>query len=295
MQYWGVIDSRGDQYSTHERLHLIRCLSQWQANLYIFGQLSWERAIQPSSEFDCHTFAQIAERCREFGIHLWAWMKPGDYRYVYHQSDRQQFVANALRYMDMGATGFYLLMDDLHPRSANDPMGHIRPQDAEYHAKLITALDAALGDRFKAICGEHYCGDIPGECSAYWAPILEVLPKRVLLTWTGPSIWNKHLTSDNIPQVGWPLLLFDNYFASDTHDPKRAPIYPYDGRSADLKKQFEVAVINPNNHYAWQYCALKTAMAFWLAPDQYNAEESFREAIRELGDTYMNDYKRLVK
>ncbi len=290
MKKRGIIDARGSQYTTMERLHFIRCLAKWSANLYVFGQLSWERSIQSISGEDKDVFGQVSRRCQDLGVELWAWMKPGDYRYVFHRSDRKQFIDNALEYMNMGASGIYLLMDDMHPRKPESLTDHIRQKDAIYHAKLIQELYEALGDNFKAICGEHYHGDIPGNYTYYWDPILQVLPKHVLLTWTGPRIWNETLGTEEIPIIDWPLLLFDNYFASDTDDPKKSPIYPYDGRSPELTNCIDVALINPNNHYPWQFCALQTAMTFWRAPNKYDPKESFKQAVRDLGDMYMEDY-----
>jgi hypothetical protein len=87
-----------------------------------------------------------------------------------------------------------------------------------------------------------------------------------MITWTGPRIWNETLEAKDFPDIEWPIMLFDNYFASDTDDPVRYPIYPYAGRSADLVGCVKAAVINPNNHYAWQFCALRTAMSFWKNP-----------------------------
>lgn len=293
MKKRGIIDARGDQYSTVERMHLIRCLANWSANLYIFGQLSWGQSITPLTEGDQAVFSQIANRCQEFGIELWAWMKPGDYRYIYNTSDRKQFVDNAKQYLKLGASGFYLLMDDLHPSA--DLTEKVLRKDAEYQALLITELDKALGSSFKAICGEHYHGAIPEDCRYYWEAILAVLPKHIMITWTGPQIWNRTLSAQDVPNLDWPLLLFDNYFASDSDDPARSPIYPYDGRNSDLLDAFEVAVINPNNRYPWQFCALQTAMSFWSAPEAYNPNAAFRQAVRDLGDMYLHDYSRFVE
>lgn len=293
MKKRGVIDARGEQYSFVERMHLIRCLAKWSANLYIFGQLSWDKSIMPISNAEKEVFTQIANRCQEYGIELWAWMKPGDYRYIYHRSDRRNFIDNAKQYMNLGAAGFYLLIDDLHPSA--DITEDVLRRDAEYQALLIPELYEALGDNFKAICGEHYHGSIPGDCSYYWEPILEVLPKQIMITWTGPQIWNRSLSAQDVPDLDWPLLLFENYFASDSDDPERSPIYPYDGRNPDLLDALDVAVINPNNCYPWQFCALQTALNFWRAPREYNPEASFKQAVRDLGDMYLEDYARFVK
>lgn len=198
MKKLGVIDKREGQYSTNERLHLIRCLSKWSADLYIFGELGWDKANRPINSVDKNVFLNIAKQCKDHGIELWVWMKPGDDRYCANKQDRERFIKNVLSYMELGAQGFYLLMDDLHQCNPEDDNEHIRRKDAESHAILINELFSEVGDFFKAICGEHYHGEIPGKHAYYWEPILDILPKDVAITWTGPNIWNKHLAADDV-------------------------------------------------------------------------------------------------
>ena len=82
MKKLGVIDARREQYSTSERLHLIRCLSTWPANLYIYGQLTWGKTIRPICGNDLETFRLISNQCKKYNIELWAWMRPGSCKFV---------------------------------------------------------------------------------------------------------------------------------------------------------------------------------------------------------------------
>ncbi len=277
-KYRGVIDVRRHHYTRSERRHLIGSLARWGGNLYIFGQLEWEGSITPLSAVDAAEFETVASQCEQHGLPLWAWMKPGDVRYAFHASDRRTFVENALRYMSLGAKGFYLLMDDLHPGL------RVSVDDAEKHGALIEELAAALGEGFKGICAEHYHGAILSDHAEYWQHLTRALPKHVMITWTGPGVWNARMVPEDVPSLDWPLLLWDNYFTSDSEDPARSPIYPYDGRHPHLGDHLSGVLIHPNLHYGWQYCALKTAMDFWRDPMSYRPDESFRAAVREMGD-----------
>ena len=286
-KYLGVVDKRKDGYTTTERLHLISCLSKWQANLYIFGQLSWGDSKYPLSDEDFNEFKLIADKCRQNNIILWVWMKPGDDRYLKNACDREVFINNAKKYLANGAEGFYLLMDDMHKNI--DPKKRSKEQ-AVWQALLIKELYAEIGEKFKGMCGEHYHGFSLSEYKAYWEPLLEVLPKSVMLTWTGPKKWNRKLKAADFAGLDRPLLFWENYYASDHEEAERAPIYPYDGRDVDLSEVFEGVLIHPNCHYAWNYCALYTAMKFWHNPQTYNAEQSFKDAIMEMGDMFMGYY-----
>jgi len=284
LKYRGVVDKRKDQYSLNDRLHLIQCLHKWKASLYIFGRLEWGESKRVITEDVRSEFLRVQRECVNVGMELWTWMKPGDYRYTMHAPDRKKFVENALRYIDFGADGFYLLMDDMHSKDSSGSSGHIRVRDAETHALLIEELGSALGTKFKGICGQHYSGIIPNDYSAYWTPILNVLPTYVMITWTGPKVWNATLDACDVPDTGHPVLLWDNYFASDSIDPARAPICPYEGRDPLLVNEITGVVIHPDAHYPWQYCNLQTALDFWQNPREYNPKQSFRQAIQSLGD-----------
>ncbi|MCC5841575.1 MAG: beta-N-acetylglucosaminidase domain-containing protein [Opitutales bacterium] len=282
LKYKGVVDAR--DYTLEEKCHLIECVGKWGGNLYVWYRFSWESAYESLTADDRHAFFRLAEACREAGVAFWVGMKPGDFRYCMHGVDRQRFRDNALWFVKNGADGFYVPMDDTHPG------GKIAPKDGIYQAQLIAELALDLGNRLKGICGEEYFGRKMRHTD-YWQPILEVLPKNVMITWTGPRIWNSALSAEDMPRFEWPVLLWENYFASDSPEPEHAPAYPYEGRSPDLPDVIDGFLLHPNIHYPWQYCALRTTFAFLAQPNTYDSQRSFRQAILELGDLWWKEQK----
>jgi hypothetical protein len=210
-------------------------------------------------------------------------MKPGDYRYVMHKKDREVFIENVCKYLSLGVDGFYLLMDDMHPSKDN-----VRIKDAKFHSLLIKELQDTIGDKFKAICGQHYHGRSFNVHKEYWDLLFENLNKEILITWTGPMIWNAQLSPHDFTFTNRHLMLFENFFASDSEDSIRAPIYPYKGRSKNLLEAFEVIVLNPNNHYAWNLNAIYTFFKFCKDPLNYVPDDAFKESIREINDMYIS-------
>lgn len=273
-----MIDARGDQYSLPQRLHLIRCLGEWGASLYAWSRLTWDSANAPAGESVLFECTALAAACRAAGVEFWAGVHPGDRRYTMHESDRALTIANLRAFQECGASGVVLLFDDMHPG------GEVRAADAPSQGVLIHEAQVATG-ALRAICGEQYHGSALSE-TAYWEPLLASLPRTTSIAWTGPRVWNARISPQDFPETDWPLLFWDNYFASDSDDPLRAPIYPYEGRDKELAAHLPVVLVNPSNQYPWQFCALRTAMQFFADPQSYSPECAFKAAVRELGERY---------
>ena len=62
------------------------------------------------------------------------------------------------------------------------PEGKVHLRDGEYQARLIEELAKDLGNRLKGICEVKYHGNRMVH-EKYW--------ERIMVTWTGPMIWNK--------------------------------------------------------------------------------------------------------
>ena len=282
MKWLGVVDGRED-YSIAQKCHLVRSVGEWGGNLYIWNQFAWESSYRSIPSEDLSALARLASAASNAGMALWVGVKPGDHSDCMHAQDRELFRSNARTLLAHGADGIYVPMDDTHPG------GKIASTDGEYQGRLISELADDLGAGFKGICGEEYHGAGFNRMD-YWQPILHALPEHALVTWTGPRIWNRTLTGSDIPELDRPLLLWDNYFASDNSSIERAPTYPLDGRDASLLDSVDGYVVHPNLHYPWQYCALRTTFRFLADPGRYAPEMAFKEAILELGDNWWSAY-----
>ncbi len=283
MKYTGIVHRHLDDYIMPQRLHMVDFISAKGANLCIWNKLSWEESYD---KVDTSDIRVLAERCNQKNVSLWIGMKPGDYRYCMHKEDRDLYVKNALNILKSGASGIYVVMDDTHPG------GEARVKDAIYQAKLITELSDKIGTSLKAICGERYhTNEMLNH--EYYEPILKVLPKNTLITWTGPKIWNRTLKGEDVIESDWPVLIWDNYFANDSFKPEKAPTYPFEGRDKKLLENIDAFVLNLNCHYPWQFGAIYTTLDFVKNPHSYVPEKSFQEVVRRLGGDSSDDFLKL--
>jgi hypothetical protein len=106
-----------------------------------------------------------------------------------------------------------------------------------------------------------------------------------MVTWTGKSIWNATIENKNFPKTTSPLLLFDNFYASDSSDRHKAPLQSYTGRSPDLLNQqaLKAVMLNINPVAAWQFSAIAHFLRFWNSPETYQAEQVTKSILLELG------------
>ena len=281
MKWKGAVDIRRG-YTAQERFHLIELLGSWGANLFVCNLIrDWGETYHPPSRERLAELEQVRAGCEEQGLELWVAMVPGHARYCMHAADRSRFVQNALTFLKAGADAIYLAADDTHPA------GQARENDGLQHARLCRDLVDRTKGRLAAICGEVYRGSEIME-HPYWSPFSERVPEHIPACWVGPgdSVWYRELRGGDVPETQRPLLLFDNFFASDSHDSQRAPIKPYTGRTLDLLERTAGVLINPSYHFAWQIPALQTAMEFLRDPATYRPDRSFRRAVCDLGDRY---------
>ncbi|MBT4805525.1 hypothetical protein HON71_05115 [Candidatus Woesearchaeota archaeon] len=291
----GIVD-KGRKFELEHRKDLVKRIGESGNNLYVWSKLRWGTANGPLSEEHKKEFKILEQLAKSHDVNIWAGMHPGDSRYCSHPKDRWRIIDNAKHFLANGADGIYLFMDDTHPlfwEAANPSSSrhNVIIKDGKAHARLIKQMYEETEGKLKAICGEEYVGPRMSVMD-YWEPILDVLPKDVAITWVGPgkSMWYRTLSAEDIPDLGWPVMLFDNYFASDSKKPERAPVYPYKGRDSSLTDKVEGIIINPNLfNYESQFCGLNTALDFLQDPDNYVPAESIKDAVTKLFVLYRNE------
>jgi hypothetical protein len=291
----GIVD-KGRKFELEHRKDLVKRIGINKNNLYVWSRLSWGTSNRPLSKEHKEEFRILEQLAKQHDVKIWAGMHPGDSRYCSHPKDRRRIINNAKHFLANGADAIYLFMDDTHPRfwEAANPSSsrhNVIIKDGKAHAKLIKQMYEETEGKLRAICGEEYVGPRMSVMN-YWEPILDVLPKDVAITWVGPrrTMWYRTLNAEDIPDLGWPVMLFDNYFASDSEKPEKAPVYPYRGRDSSLTDKVEGIIINPNLfNYESQFCGLETALDFLQDPDNYVAAESIRYAVIKLFILYRNE------
>ena len=278
----GIYEGCDRDWTRIQRLDLLDWLGAWNTNIYIWCCLGWDAAYTPLPEAKSREVREAIAFAHASALEIWIALKPGDHRYCMHADARRRFIDNSLRFLDLGADGIAIFMDDTHPG------GTIAVTDAPYQASLVAESAQVLGPRLRAICGEEYHGRSLSH-EKYWAPIIPAIPMDTMIVWTGPRIWNKTLQGADLPDLPRSILLFDNYFAADSLDQLRvrdSVIRPYEGRDPSLFDRVGAIVLNPNHGHPWNFCSIKTAMSFFSDPVGYEPNASLRSAIMELGERY---------
>ena len=280
--YRGVVYTNSRGYTLPQQLHLIETIGKHQSNIYLWTKLSTKSCSAYLPTFpDILTseikeeFSRLQEQSVKSHVHLWVGFKPGHKKFCSNYSDRKKLIKKAIYFTQHGADGIYLAMDDTHPKQK------VMGEDGIYHGLLIKELYAEIGEKFKGICGEEYHGRTIRH-PRYWDPIFKSLPKKALITWTGAGIWNRTIDQSHFPALDWPLLLWDNYFASDSTKPEKAPTYPYRALDSSLESKINGVLINPNPNYPWQLCALYTSLDFLANPSTYHAQKSVQKLLTSI-------------
>ncbi len=260
VQLRGIVDVLGGKYSTPQRIHLIHRLDSWNGNLYIWCQSGWERWVdsyRPLTNSSRKTLELLVRNAG--GVGLWAGVKPGDARFCGRWADRRKVIAHCRQILECGAQGIFLSMSDTHQHLL------VKEEDGIAHAQMARELYGEIGASFKALVGEKYWG-ARFYGSPYWQPILKVLPNTIMVAWTGSKpTYNKEITEEEIPRIKWPLLLFDNYYAS-----AKIPSRRYSGRE-ELKGRVKGVVLNPNLNYYKQLPFLEMALKSLAGPQFHPA------------------------
>ncbi len=273
----GIAYKKSLGYSLEEQIHLINLISRRGGNVYLWTPQ--EKAvenylsIEERAELCGEEFSRLERVGNASKVELWIGFKPGPAKYMYWPADRQKLVRQAAFFIERGAEGIVLAMDDTHKHH------QVIPKDGEYAARLLEELQRAVGgEKLKAVCGEEYSGKALVH-QEYWKPILEVLDQRVMIIWTGAKIWNKTVTPDDFPDLGKPILFWDNDFAADSELPEKAPLRPYTGKDRSLGSRVQGILIHPNRCYPRQLCLLETAFDYIRDPAAYNPKQSWRRAL----------------
>ena len=143
-------------FSMQEHFFALDLLAKKRAKVYLWNAFGWDASYTPlideSQEHEVKAINAILDKKSEYYQKIWIGMKPGDYRYCMHASDRRKFVANAKELCEGGIDGIFVCMNDTHSN------GRVNDRDGAAQGELIYDLACALGSGLKGVCGEEYFG-----------------------------------------------------------------------------------------------------------------------------------------
>jgi hyaluronoglucosaminidase len=280
----GVVEGfYGAPWSHRARLDALDFLAPRGLNAYVYApkddakhRSQWRI---PYDDAELARFRELAVRADQLSVAFGLGISPGlDVAYD-SPADRAALLEKVRPLVDAGVPWLLLLLDDIPLRD-----GLARAQ-----ASLTTWFAAALRtlrrDVRVTVCPTEYVGTRP---SPYLAELADGLPDDVDIMWTGPTVCSPTITADDAKSWakavgGRRVVVWDNYPVNDALMTNSLHLGPYVGRDAALVEVVTGVLCNPMTQAHASRVALATAMDFLGDPDGYDAGESWRRAIDDVG------------
>ncbi len=299
----GVIEGfYGTPHDFAARARTIRFIGERGMNAYVYAPkndpLHRDRWREPYPEEQLAELGALAQLGNEVGVRFYFAIAPG---ITYDPSDPADFdrLAAKLRSVHArGVRGFALLFDDLlDPAStALDPelQAGLTARVAELVAGLggdtdlwfIGHVYAGLGPDLAANRG-LFAGLSPLPPQVYYDAYARLVPEHLPIMWTGPGVFSARLTREQTQGFrdfahGRRVIVWDNFPVNDAIT-REIFLGPYLGRAADLASVTEGIVLNLMSQPTAGLIPLATAARYFAAPEAYDPEAAWSEAIAAVG------------
>jgi hyaluronoglucosaminidase len=298
----GVIEGfYGRPFTWEERAGLVRFIGEHGMNRYVYAPkndpLHRERWREPYAPDELGAFRALADAGERAGVALVYALAPGLTYDVSEPSDFEHLEAKLAALLDCGVRGIALLFDDITPDStAVDPL-----VQADLVARVAARVAARNRDAEFWFIGNFYTGTAddlrsdrgffatlyPRRALDYFAAYAERVPPQIPMMWTGPGVFSARIEASDAAAlrdlVGRPLILWDNFPVNDAL-PNHLFLGPYRGREPGLSESMLGVVVNLMGQPAANRLPLATAASFLRAPQEYDPDRAFGEALAQFGD-----------
>lgn len=278
----------GDPWEHEERLDALAFLPEVGLDAYVYAPKRdpyhrglWREAY-PAEELA--RFGELAAAAAEQGV-TFCWTVAPGLDIVYHDpEERAALLEKVASVADVGVSCLGLLLDDVAASLPEEDTPYYA-SFGEAHLDLATwlraELRAAWPDHRLLFCPTEYWGTTPSD---YLASIA-ALPADVDVFWTGQEVVSPSITEPDLASatalLGRPPLIWDNFPVNDW-SLERLYLGPVSGRDPGVPGASRGILYNPMGQARASRLALHTGAAWIHAPDTYDPEVAWTEAIAAL-------------
>jgi hyaluronoglucosaminidase len=289
-RYRGIIEGfYGPPWSHADRLWMLERMGGWGMNLYVYAPkndpLHRDRWREPYPAEQMAQFGELIDRGVEVGVDVGFAVSPGlSIRYA--STDERALLARKLiPFRELGSRFLSLALDDVPTSLVHEEDVRAFGSLAQAQVTLTHDLREQLGEEVGLwLVPTEYLGVDP---SPYLEELGERLDPAVEVGWTGRTVVSPTIRTEEAAlrssTLRRRLLLWDNYPVSDGPMRPMLHLAPYGGRDPGLASHASGVLLNPMEHAHASAVALRTAAAFLLDPDGYDAERSWSDAMAEVG------------
>jgi hyaluronoglucosaminidase len=285
----GVIEGfHGRPWTQRQRVEMVEFLAERGMNTFVYAPKddpklrdSWRAGYDPD---ELERLRELVDRCRSVGMDPMWCISPGlSVRYS-HSDDVATLVSKIGDVLALGVRHIGLFFDDIPPRLqyAQDRATYSGLEQAQI--SLANAVLESLPTEAHVIfCPTEYWGRGDEDSLARLGAGLD---PRIDLFWTGPAVCAAALDLVDAEvftrTAKRPPTYWDNYPVNDLSMSYELHIGPYRRRDPELWKSSKGIIANAMELYEASKIPLATIADYLSDPSGYDAEVSWRRAIRDV-------------
>ncbi len=300
--YKGVVEGfYGKPWTNAQRLNMINFMAKTGFNFYLYGpkhdKYHRSRWRIPYPKAKIKHLEKVINKCKKNNIAFCFAISPGISITYSSATDFALLMKKYNSLYDKGVRFFALFLDDI-------PARLIKKQDKKRFKQLEHAHTYIANKVFRELkrinpqnnllfVPTHYHGFKNGK---YLRCIGRNLNTKIPVCWTGNKIVSPQITCTHLKNITRLLkrkiFLWDNYPVNDF---KTSSIFlaPITERCKDIKKYTSIYCSNPMNQPLSSRIPLFTIAEWLKSPYKYNAEKSWKKAIKNTVKNYNRDYLNL--
>ena len=274
-----------------QRLSMLEVISKYNMNCYFYAPKDdlylRDKWYERYDTENLSILQELVEKARQCCLDFYYCLSPGITISYTNQMHFESLIQKLQQVYALGVRHFGILLDDI-PNTLQYPEDKERfPSIAEAHAYFVNRLvdylqgfDASIR---LALCPLQYYGS--GE-EEYIRAFSALLPKDVMLFWTGENICSQKLTVAAAQEfreyTGHAPLYWDNYPVNDANMVNEMHLGPVIGREKELYHYSHGIIANGMPYCEASKIPYITIADFLWNPDQYRPEGAWSEATRRI-------------
>jgi hypothetical protein len=294
----GVIEGAYATPSTHtERTDMLTWMAAHGMNTYVhapkldpYADFLWRTPYPSAAMAD---FAAEIDRADDLGIDWIPAIRPGSDLCFTCPEDRAALLAKLQPFVDAGAPAVMVSFDDVATQGTDADRAAYGEGPAArgfMTSDLLNAVKEALPRIDVMTVLSEYTGTT---ATPFYAAVSERLTRSIDVFWTGPGVVSPTITTADAQTIREVLrrkvIVWANYPVNDYSGApgaeRRLHLGPFKGLDPGLPSVVQGVLANVQSPWALNTVSLATLADYLDHPGGYDAEESWRAALAEVGGT----------
>lgn len=284
----GIVEGfYGRPWTEDERRMMLHFLGEHGMNLYVYAPKDdpyhREKWREPYPLQEMLALKRLVAEARAAGVELVFAVSPGlDQRFAgwAGEADEKALLRKLEAVHEMGVERFAIFFDDIEHKGGRAQALFLNRLNREILARRFSEKPLLV------VPTEYFLQDMKtaGMAKTYTREFAAHLDSDIVVLFTGEGVVPEGVSAEDMTEAerlyGRPLGIWWNYPVTD-YLPGKLALGPVQGLDSVVAERAPVFLMNPMEKPYLSRIALATGAAWLESPETYDAEESWRTAIRE--------------